>query len=109
LVTAMKFKVDFFSALKGNRLFVLEKAMEELENIAKGRGKDATAAKVALYLIRSKKLEVLEADLDVDDALLLYGKRGYRVATQDVRLKRRLKKENIKLIYLRQKKYVKIE
>jgi rRNA-processing protein FCF1 len=83
--------------------------IEELEKLAEKRGKDGTAARIALQLIKKRDVGILEADERADDALILYGKRGYAVATQDTKLKRKLKKGNVKLIYIRQKKYVKIE
>ncbi len=109
LVTSMKFKVDCFTELMEHDLFVLEKVVGELKKLAEGRGKDGRAARVALELIKKKGINLLEADEETDEALILYGKRGYAIATQDSKLKRKLKKENVKLIYLKQKKYVKIE
>ena len=109
LVTSMKFKVDFFTELMEHELFVIDKVLEELQKIAESKGKDGIAARVALEFIKKRGIDVLEADAETDDALILYGKRGYAVATQDIKLKRRLKNEKIKLIYVKQKKYVKIE
>lgn len=109
LVTGMKFKVDVFSELLEHDLFVLDRVIEELEKLAEKRGKDGTAARIALQLVKKRDVGILEADERTDDALIFYGKRGYAVATQDTKLKRKLKKGNVKLIYVRQKKYVKIE
>ena len=109
LVTSMKFKVDFFTELMEHELFVVDKVLIELQKIGKTKGKNGIAARVALELIKKRGIGILEADVKTDDALILYGKRGYAVATQDIRLKKRLKNEKVKLIYLKQKKYVKIE
>ena len=109
LVAGMKFKVDVFSELMEHDLFVLDKVIEELEKLAEKRGKDGTAARVALQLVKKRDVGILEADESTDDALILYGKRGYAIATQDTKLKRKLKKGNVKLIYVKQKKYVMIE
>ena len=109
MVAGMKFKVDVFSELMEHDLFVLDKVIEELEKLAENRGKDGTAARVALQLVKKRDVGILEADESTDDALILYGKRGYAIATQDTKLKRKLKKGNVKLIYVKQKKYVMIE
>ena len=108
LITSVKFKIDFFTELSGNKLFVPDKVIEELKYLSKNKGKKGTNAKVALKIIKSRRIDVLEADNNVDDSLVSFGREGYAIATQDIKLKRKLKKENVKLIYVKQKKYVKI-
>jgi len=109
LVSAVQFKVDIFSELKGNELFTLDKIIEEIEKISEGTGNNAIAAKVALDLTSRKDLKILESRNDVDSSLLFYSKQGYAIATQDAILKDKLKKIGGKVIYIRQKKYVVFE
>jgi len=107
LVSSIKFKIDIFSELKGNELFVLDNVIKELEKICEGKGKDSISAKLALKLLKTKKIEILkDKKKHTDDSLIYYGKKGYIIATQDIKLKKKLKKKRVKFIYLRQKKYV---
>lgn len=107
LMTAAKFKIDVFSELRGNNLFVLDSVIEELKKISNGRSKHSISAKVALNLIKIKGLKVLEStEKGTDSSLLNYAKKGYIVATQDKILKNKLKKNGKRIIIIRQKKYV---
>jgi rRNA-processing protein FCF1 len=106
LVTTIKFKVDIFSEFVGNKFFVLDSIIKELEKISKRKGKDSVAAKVALGIIRIKDIKVLKSRNGTDESLLIYGKEGFTIATQDSELRKRLKKERVKIIYLRGKKYL---
>jgi rRNA-processing protein FCF1 len=100
LVTSVKFKIDIFLELKGNELFVTEPVLDEL----------ATAAKMSLEMIKEKNLKVLESkEKEADMSLLDYGKKGYVVATQDKKLREKLRKAGTRIIYIRQKKYVFLE
>jgi rRNA-processing protein FCF1 len=110
LVTSVKFKIDIFLELKGNELFVTEPVLDELAKIARKKGKDSTAAKMSLEMIKEKNLKVLESkEKEADMSLLDYGKKGYVVATQDKKLREKLRKAGTRIIYIRQKKYVFLE
>lgn len=115
LLIPAKFKVDIFSELDrictfGCRLFIIDKTLDELNRIVREqKGKDKAAAKLALLLLKSKKVEVIatKGQGTVDERILnLEGLNGYAVATQDVMLKRKLKKKHIQIITLRQKRYL---
>jgi rRNA-processing protein FCF1 len=109
LVDIVRFKIDF-SELKGNELFVLDSVVEELEKIAEGKGKDSVSARIALELIKGKGLKILKSkERQADLSLLEHAKKGYVIATQDARLKRKLKEVGTKIACIRQKKYVIIE
>lgn len=130
LLIPAKFRVDVFSELEKivnfkYRLVILDKSLKELENIIlkakKGRkGADRDAARLALSLIKakqaSKQLEIMPSDAiqqrdSVDDIIvgLAENDKSLLVATQDKELKRRLKKEGISVIVLKQKKQLVIE
>ncbi len=111
LLIPAKFKVDIFSEIDrlcnfGYKLFIVDKTIGELNNIVdKQKGKEKAAAKLALLLIKNKKVDIIETkEGKVDDIIL--GLNGYTVATQDKELKRRLKKKNVETITLRQKRYL---
>ena len=114
LLIPAKFKVDIFSEIDrlcnfGYKLFIVDKTIGELNNIVdKQKGKEKAAAKLALLLIKNKKVEIIKTEEGkVDDIIL--GLNGYIVATQDKELKRRLKKKDLETITLRQKRYLIID
>ncbi len=111
LLIPAQFKVDIFSEIQRiadfkYQLFVLDKTLDELKKIQKEqRGKHKAAAKLALALIKNKKVKIIKTTQDkyVDDLLVDYSKKGALIATQDIGLKKRLKKP---YLVLRQKKYL---
>ena len=111
LLIPAQFRVDIFSEIKRiadfpYQLCILDKTIDELKTIQKNqKGKNKTAAKLALQLIKKKKIKQIKTtqNLLVDDLLVQFSKKGAVIATQDLGLKRRLKKP---YIILRQKKYL---
>lgn len=101
-------KLDIFSEL--DRLlgkwegFVLKGSIEELERIARGRGKSAIEARVALELIKRKGLKVMEHEGPVDRTLEGLAERGFIVVTNDVELRRRIRFLGGRVIGLKHKK-----
>ena len=91
-------------------LCVLDKSIEELNKIVKkSKGKEKRAAKTSLALIKRKNIKIIntkEKNLDVDSILLKKAKEGAIIATQDIKLKKDLRKAKAKCITLRQKKYL---
>ena len=117
LMSCFQFKVDIFSEIDRiiiakYEIIVLDKTVEELENIVKNqKGKDKEAAKFALKLIENKKPIMIKTNNDkkTDDIILDYAiKEGYLVATQDKDLKRKLINHGIEVIVLRKKKFLTI-
>ncbi|MCK4589978.1 MAG: nucleotide-binding protein [Nanoarchaeota archaeon] len=106
-----QFHIDIFSEIQRiadfkYQLCVLDKTIDELKKIIKEqKGKHKAAAKLALQLIKKKKVKTLKTTEDkyVDDLLVEQSKKGALIATQDIGLKKRLKKP---YIILRQKKYL---
>jgi rRNA-processing protein FCF1 len=106
LLDAVKFNVDIITeAQKFGRPFTLENCIEEIENLSKSKGKLAEQSRVALQL--SKWLPVAKTEGYGDAAILGYSvKHGCSVATNDKRLIKTLKSKGIKILRLRQKKYL---
>ncbi len=92
---------------------ILDKTIDELDNIIdKQKGKHRDMAKMAKKLVENKNICILKTDKlkNVDQILLEKAeKNSFITATQDIELKQRLKQKKIKIIVLRQKKYLKIE
>ena len=111
LLIPFQFKVDIFTELdyildEPIQMVISTQVIKELENIANKQGKTGAAGKFALKLVDSKKnkIKIVESATFVDDWVLEYSKeKNAIVATNDIKLKRRLKKFGIKIIGLRTK------
>ena len=104
-----EFKLDLFQAIEKScefkyKLFILKGTVNELEKIiSEQRGKYKMAANLALSILKTKKVELLQGEGEVDDLLVTYSKKGYLVLTQDIELKKRLTKP---YLTIRQRKKV---
>jgi len=106
LVDVIRFKIDL-SELKGDELFLDEAVVKELKRISRRNDKDSVSAKLSLVMLQTKGLKILKSkEKEADLSLLEHAKAGYAVATQDLELKKKLKKIGAKIIYIRQRKYV---
>lgn len=116
LLIPVQFKVDVFSEVDricnfNYQLCILDKSINELENIVKSqKGKSKRAAKIALQLIKTKNIKIISTkniEKNADDSIVeIANKTEHIVATLDKELKKRLKQKGISLISLRQKKYL---
>jgi len=118
LLIPAQFKVDIFDEIgrileSQYELFIIDKTVDELNNIIeKQGGKDKAAAKMALQLLERYPITYLktpetERHLNVDKLILKRVKGDkFIVATQDMALKRDLRRNNAQLIVLRQKKFL---
>jgi rRNA-processing protein FCF1 len=109
LMAVGEFKIDIFDELEKCcdfefKLQILQGTLDELEKIMKTqRGKYKRAAKLAISLISVKRIMVDPAEGYVDDVLVQKSRRGLLVLTQDVILKKKLKKP---YLTIRQKKKI---
>lgn len=114
LLIPAQFKVDIFSELDKlgtNQLCILDRTLEELKKIIKKQSlKNKKAAKLALSLIKFKKIKIIKtkSTKKTDDLILEIAKKKKKnaVATQDKLLKQKLNENKVKIITLRQKKYL---
>lgn len=109
------FKVDIYAEINRicnfpYQLYVMDKSFKELDGIIENqRGKEKAAAKLAKAILLVKKPKTLKTtSKDYVDKVILDLK-GFIVATQDKELRSRLKKQGVKTIVLRQKKYLVLE
>ena len=116
LLIPYEFKVDIFAEIdricdSKYELCIFCQTIDELKKIIKEqKGKNSIAARLALSLIKQKSLKILNNSESgyVDDSILKYCNRNTIVATQDKELKNKLKEKEIKIIFLRNKKYLEI-
>jgi len=101
-------KFDIFNELKkyDKNLAVLSSTLEELKKISNGSSESARKAKIALTLIEANKINIIKAEEVGDKAILNFArKHKCKVATNDKKLIKTLKRNNIKIIRTRQKKF----
>ena len=91
-------------------LFVSSEVIRELKSIANKKTKEGRLALIALELIKNQKIRVVKSlKKNVDEDLIALAKNeGFIIATNDKDLKEKLKKENIKVICLRDKKKIEV-
>jgi rRNA-processing protein FCF1 len=107
LMVPHQFGVDIFEFLKDYTLVVLSPCVKELETLSKKKSEDGIAAKIALQLIEKKKVEIVKAEENADNAIVEYAKKhNIAVATNDKELMKALKTSGIRIIRLRQNKYL---
>ena len=112
LLIPYQFKLDIFKEIDrilhfDYSLFILDKTLDELNNIVeKQKGKDKDAAKFALKLLEAKKIKKIMSNAEnADDSIVdVASQEKVIVATQDKVLKQRLEEAGIPIIIMRQKK-----
>ena len=105
-----QFKIDVYDEIKrmhpDYRIGILRGTVEELEILATRNNTLAKEVKLAKDIMRKEKIEILESQGPVDDALIQKGKTGMIIATNDKELRKKLQKEGVKTIYLRNKERI---
>jgi rRNA-processing protein FCF1 len=111
LLLPHQFGVDIFEYLKCYDIAVLSPCMMELKKLARKKSRDAVAAKVALQLVKAKNIEIVKSgEKTTDRGILNYAiQENCVVATNDKELIKALKKHGIKIIRLKQRKYLEEE
>ena len=92
------------------QLFTLNLVVDELKKISESKGKHAKDASLALKIIKLNDVNVLNAGkTNTDNAIIGLADKASVVATNDIELRKKLKKLEIKTIYLRAKKHLAID
>lgn len=112
LMSIAEFRLDIFSEIVRISDFpyeicILEETLKELEKIIEEqKNKFKRAAKLALALIKTKDVKILNSDevyQKADDILAERSRKGDLILTQDIGLKKRLSKP---YLTIRQKKTI---
>lgn len=112
LMLPVQFKVDIFDELEKVldspfELVTITPVVSELGKISEKSGKDSQAARIAIQLVRRHKIKILDVQGGTDAAILKIANENTIVCTQDKKLQERLKREKIKTVFLRQRRYLK--
>ena len=109
LVYAAENKIDLFSLLKGNKIIIPNLVLEELQIISKAAKKasDRKAAFLALKILENASFETVQLAGRTDAAIENFAKaKDAAVLTNDLALEKKLAKAGIKVLHIRQKKYI---
>ncbi len=111
LLVPGQFKIDIYSQLRGkgyDKFFTMSACVDELEKLAKQK-KHSKHVAFAQQLMKKNNVSVIETNMPADTAIADYACNDYNkiaVATLDIALIKALKKKGVKVIRLRQKKYI---
>ena len=113
LLIPAQFGLDIFEELKKlcslpYKVFIVDKSLKELKKVLKeGKGADKKAASIALSLIQDKNINIIPTSTaDYVDDILLSLDGIYAVCTQDRALQKKLEEKGVRIIRMRQKKYL---
>ena len=110
LMAVTQFKIDVFDQLRGHELYTIDQVIDELIKKSMGNSRDSKSARMGMDIVKSKGLKVLKSkERNADMSLLEYSKKGYTIATQDIKLRKSVKEAGGRVIFIRQKKYVLFE
>jgi rRNA-processing protein FCF1 len=106
-----EFGVDILSELLGlgyTEVFTTDLVILELKRLAVSKGKEGRNARIGLEFVRKGEVVILKAGRErTDDEILRLAKtREYIACTQDKDLIKRIHKEGLPFITLRQGKYL---
>ena len=105
-----EFRVDIFSELRGlgyNEFYTIDLVLKELEWLKK-KGRKSKAVNVALEMIKKFGVKIIKTNGEhADEEILnIARKNKYAVCTMDKKLIHSLMESGVKIIILRQKKYL---
>jgi len=111
LIDLVRFKIgtDEIPALlqEPHSIFALSATLNELKKIAKRGGADSGLARLALEAVKVKKIRTIWVrEKNADRALLSLAGKSTIVATDDIKLRKKLKSIGVKTIYVRARKHL---
>lgn len=106
LLVPHQFGVDIFEFLREYEMITLSSCIGELKKLSRKRGDDGLAARVGLKLVK-ENVNIIKTKEKGDKSILIYALREKcAVATNDKELIKALKSKGIRIIRLKQKKYL---
>ena len=102
-----KFKHDIFVSLSKfgyPEFYTIDLVRQELMLLAQKGGMDGAHAKLALELIKMNNVSVLPSITKKADSEILRVAKGYTVCTNDKELIKKLKKKEVPVVILKQRK-----
>lgn len=115
LFVTFSFKIDIISELerligKTYSLYIYEGTLEELSNIEKKKDKNKKFLPLIATMLKQYNFKIIKSDISyIDDQILVNAQEGVLIATNDKQLRKTLWAKGLKVIYLRQKRYLEIK
>jgi len=112
LTIPSQFRIDIFRELEGlgkTYVYTLDRVVEELQVLASGAGHAATHARLALLLVKKNGIKIIKTKSpkeNTDDLIVKIAKMGYVVCTLDRELIKKLRKDKIAVVSMRQGKFL---
>ena len=107
LLVPHQFGVDIFEFLKEYEILTLSSCIDELKKLSKKRGDEGLAARVGMKLLKENHVKAVKTKEKGDKSILNYAvKEKCAVATNDKGLIEALKTNHVKIIRLKQKRYL---
>ncbi len=112
LLAIEKFKVDVFEQLKAEfgkvEFLVPEQVFNELYGLSNGKSALSKSAKVALDILSKKNVKGLSVEAKgADEALISLSNQAF-IASNDKKLLEKIVEKDGKILFLRQRKFVKM-
>lgn len=113
LIYLVKYKL--LDEIEHYKIIIIKQIIEELEKIINNKRtkvEDKVAASIALTFLKTRlkirKARIEKQEGKTDDAIIASAKKlGAKIGTMDKELSKKAEKEKIKVIKIRQKKYLK--
>ena len=113
LTSMLELKIDVFYEIKkmlGNVEFIIVKqTLYELDKISERKGGEAKKAQFAKSVLKVKEFKVEDVDAENCDEALLKISGDAVIATNDSALRKKIRKNNGKVIFIRQRKFIEME
>ena len=110
LLTMVRHKIHGFDEIKGKlpaEFYTLSRVVYELSGLGKTDKKIRNEAKIVEAVIKSNNVKIIDSTTeDTDSELVEFSKQGYIIATNDRELRRRIKAEGGKTIFIRSLTYI---
>lgn len=107
LLVPHQFGVDIFEFLKEYELLTVSPCVGELKKLSKKKGDAGLAARVGLKLLKENKVKTIRSKDKADRAIINYSlQESCAVGTNDRELIKALKSKGVKIIRLKQKKFL---
>lgn len=87
---------------------IVSSTLSELKRIAATTTDEAKFAKYSLMIIDLRKMKILETQETADKAILSFADKDTIVATNDIELRKKLKENGVRCIYVRSRKKLEI-
>ena len=107
LIDLMRYHVEF-EIEKKSELFTTTSVINELKAIARKKTKESKYAKLALNWIEQNQVKIVKVGKKADDELVSLAKQNFIIATNDRKLRKKIKTLGGKTIYLRSRKKIAI-